>query len=176
MTKRLSLLILLLFALHPASILAHGGGTPQLVKQPAGAYALYVWTNPDPVRVGTMHVSVALVEPDTEEPVLNATVQVTATPETGDPITSAATHDNATVKTYYETDMQIPQQGPWQVAVSYQAGDASGSASFPIQVQRAGMNVQRIAFGVALVVIGVGILYMGRKNRRAAAAAATDKK
>ncbi|MEZ4767428.1 MAG: hypothetical protein R2844_03270 [Caldilineales bacterium] len=171
------LLILLLLALQPvSSALAHGGGTPQLVKERAGAYALYVWTNPDPVRVGTMHVSVALVQPDTEAPVLNADVRVTATPETGNPITSTATHENATVKTYYETDMAIPQEGPWQVAVSYQIDDAGGSASFPVQVQRAGMNMQPIALGVVVAVVGGGIIFMGRRNRRPAAPAVPDQK
>lgn len=158
MSKRLFFLILLLLAMQPASVLAHGGGTPQLVKEPAGAYAVYVWTNPDPVRVGTMHVTVALVEPDTDVPVLNAAVQITAEPQSGQPITADATHANATIKSYYEVDMQLTETGPMQVTVDYQDGMASGSAGFALQVEQAGANVQLIGLGVALVVIVIAVL------------------
>ena len=168
-------LLLVFAALSPVTpTLAHGGGTPQLVKEPAGAYAMYVWTNPDPARVGTFHISVALVQPDTDVPVLNAAVQVTASPQSGQPLTVAATHANATVKTYYEADLQLAETGPLQVTVTYQDGDASGSAGFETQVEQAGMNVQRIGLGVALLVIGGGILWMGRRKRAASAAPAAE--
>ena len=152
------------------SVLAHGGGTPQLVKEPAGAYAVYVWTNPDPLRVGTMHVTVALVEPDTDVPVLNATVQITASPQSGQPIVIAATHENATIKSYYEADMELSETGPLQVTVAYQDGAAAGSAGFAVQVGEAGINTQRIGLGAALLAIGGGVVWMlmGRKKRPAA--------
>lgn len=169
MSKHLAFLVLLLLALQPAGVLAHGGGTPQLLKEPAGAYAMYVWTNPNPVRVGTLHVTVALVEPDTDVPVLNAAVQITALPQSGQPITADATHANATIKSYYEVDMELTETGPLPVTVAYQDGAASGSAGFELQVERAAVNVQRIALGVALIVIAIGILRFGRKK-----SAATD--
>lgn len=170
MSKRLAFLILLLLATQPASVLAHGGGTPQLVKEPAGAYAMYVWTNPDPVRVGTLHITVALVQPDTDVPVLNAAVQITAVPQSGQPITADATHANATIKSYYEVDMPLTETGPLQVTVAYQDGAASGSAGFDLQVERAAVNVQRIALGVVLIVIAIGILRFGRKKAATTAA------
>ncbi|HRX05415.1 MAG: hypothetical protein KDI07_05385 [Anaerolineae bacterium] len=168
--KYFAALVLLLLALQPASVLAHGGGTAQLVKEPAGAYAVYVWTNPDPVRVGTMHVTVALVEPDSDEPIMNAAVQITATPQTGQPLVAEATHKNATVKSYYEVDMELTETGPLQVAVAYQDGDAAGSAGFTVQVERAGMNTAAIGLGAALLAIGGGVIWMllGRKKRPAA--------
>lgn len=168
--KHLAALTLLLLVMQPASVRAHGGGTPQLVKEPAGAYAVYVWTNPDPLRVGTMHVTVALVEPDSDAPVLNAAVQVTASPQTGQPLTVDATHENATIKSYYEADMELTETGPLQVTVAYQDGVAAGSAGFAAQVEPAGMNTQVIGLSVALLAIGGGVvwMFMGRKKRPAA--------
>lgn len=172
MLKKLALVVLLLLVMQPARAQAHGGGVPQLVKEPAGEYAVYAWTNPDPVRVGVMHLTVALVQPDTDAPVLNAAVQVTAMPQSGQPLSVAATHENATIKSYYEADLDLAETGPLQVNVAYQDGAASGSAGFTVQVEPRGLDVQRIGLGVALLVIGGGILWMGRRNRRAPAAAA----
>ena len=165
--KRVAVLALLLLAIQPLTVLAHGGGAPQLVKEPAGAYAVYVWTNPDPLRVGTMHVTVALVEPDTDVPVLNAVVQITAAPQSGQPRTVAATHENATVKSYYEADMELSETGPLQVTVAWQDGTDAGSAMFAVQVGEAGINTQLIGLGAALLAIGGGVVWMltGRKKR-----------
>ena len=171
--KQLSVFLILtsLLLAVPASALAHGGGTPQLVKTPAGPYEMYVWTNPDPVRVGTLHVSVALVQPETEEPVLNAVVDVTASPDsaTSDPVISPATHENATVKSYYEADLELTEMGASTIAVAYRDGEATGSASFAVQVEAAGPNWQRIVMGVVLLAIGFAVLWASRRNRRVAA-------
>lgn len=129
----LSLLPLVLTAATPAW--AHGGGTAQLTQAPAGPYEVYAWTNPNPVRVGTMHVTVALTDPATDEPVLGVPVQIIAQPADGAAVSSAATHDNATIKTYYETDLEMPSTGRWQVTVAFQAPPGSGEARFDVDVQ-----------------------------------------
>lgn len=148
---------------------AHGGGTPQQLQSPTGAYKVYVWTNPDPPRAGTVHVTVALVDPQSEEPVLDAAVQVVATPAEGAPVTSAATHEEATIKSYYESDLKLPAAGPWQMAVSYQLGEAVGQAGFELQVQPASASAQRIGLGLALLAVGAGAFWLIRRRRRPAA-------
>jgi hypothetical protein len=133
----LILLVLTLLALFPASTaVAHGGGTPQLVQAPAGPYLVYAWTNPTPVRVGTLHVTIALTDPASNEPVLDVPVKVLLTPADGGvPVSAQATHDKATIKSYYETDLDIPSEGRWQATISFQAPQGSGEASFPVDVQ-----------------------------------------
>ena len=154
------------FGLTP-QVSAHGGGTPQLVAVPAGPYEVYAWTNPTPIRVGTLHVSVALVDPASTQPVLNADVQVVAAPV--DPaaaaaVSSQATHTKATIKTYYETDMQMPATGPWQVEISYRDTTASGSARFEIAVQPKS-NTRWLLIGIgAVVFIAVGWFLWPRKQ------------
>jgi hypothetical protein len=152
--------------------LAHGGGTPQLVAEPAGRYEIFTWTNPEPARVGTFHVTVALVEPATDQPILNAGVLVHAVPAGAGtanlPIAAPATHENATIKTYYETDLELPTAGPWQVTVAYTGtnGVDTGSASFPVEVQEAGINWGRIALGIVLVILAGGVLLFNRFGGR----------
>ena len=108
-----------------------------------------------------------MVDPASAEPVLNAGVQVVATPV--DPaaaaaVSSQATHAKATIKTYYETDMQIPATGPWQVDISYQDATGSGSASFEIAVQPKS-NTRWLLIGIgAVVFIAVGWFLWPRKQ------------
>ena len=165
--RRLGTLILLALALvasaSPAPAQAHGGGTPQLVQAPAGAYEIYTWTNPDPARVGVLHVTVALVEPATQQPVLNAAVQVLAQPVDGGPeATAPATHDNAAIRTYYEADLELPAAGRWRITVAFDDAAGSGSASFELDVQPAAFNWRPVVIGATLAVIAVGAWFMMR--------------
>ena len=56
---------------------AHGGRV-QLAKVPAGPYLVSVWTLPDPPRVGSLDVSLAVMEPRTERALLDASAQLTS--------------------------------------------------------------------------------------------------
>ena len=146
--------------------LAHGGGTPQLTAAPAGPYQIFAWTNPNPVRVGVLHVTVALVDPATNQPVMNAAVQVQAKPidATAAPVTSQATHDKATIKTYYETDMQIPAAGQWQVTVAFQNAANSGSASFDLAVKPQSNTRWLLIGGLAVAAIVIAWLFGSKKQ------------
>ena len=147
--------------------LAHGGGTPQLVDTPAGPYHLYTWTNPDPVRAGTMHVTVALVDPGNEQPVLGAEVLVTAAPADGSvPVSGRATHDQATIKAYYETDLVIPTPGEWQISISYETPRGAGSASFAVAVERKSF-VNWLWIGIGALVLAIVAWLVWPKSRQA---------
>ena len=69
-------------------LLAHStawanGGTPRLTNAIVGPYTASVWTKPEPPRVGRMHVSVAVMRPQDSSPILDAHVQVAASPIQG---------------------------------------------------------------------------------------------
>lgn len=146
---------------------AHGGGTPQLVDAPAGPYHIFAWTNPDPARVGTLHVTVALVDPAVNQPVLGADVQVRLTPlDAGAataPITAQATHDQAAIKTYYETDLQAPAAGPWQAAITYATPQGSGSAAFDLAVEERTFSNWLLIGGAGIGLIALGWFFWPRK-------------
>lgn len=158
---------------YAAPIRAHGGGVSQLAAVEAGPYALYAWTSPDPTRVGTLHVTVALADPDTERPVLDAYVEVGMTPvdasNNADSLVARATRADATNKVTYETDLEVPTAGPWQVTVAYESDEGMGNASFDLEVKpRSLTNWLLIGAGI-LVAMVVGWMVWPRRetgNRR----------
>jgi hypothetical protein len=166
----------LMLQLVAAPALAHGGGTPQVVDAPAGPYRIFAWTNPDPARVGTLHVTVALVDPVANQPVMGADVQVQVTPRdvgTGSsrpdmaPILAQATHEKATIKTYYETDLRVPTAGSWQVAISYATPQGAGSAGFDLSVQEKAFANWLLIGGAALVAVVLGWYFWPRRLKTA---------
>lgn len=153
--------------LTPASALAHGGGTPQLMDVPAGPYRVFAWTSPATPRVGTLHITVALVDPATNQPVLNADVQVQVAPAAGQaaPITSQATHDKATIKFYYETDMPVPEAGPWQVSIAYGSPQGAGQAGFDLVVKEKAFSAWAVVGAAAAALLVAGWWFWPRANR-----------
>jgi hypothetical protein len=139
----LSLLALAL-VVSPRVAWAHGGGVPRLTNADAGPYWVSVWTQPDPLRVGQAHITVAVSEPsaaaaeqrEAGAPILGATVRVAFEPldTTGETLTVAATHEGAANKLFYEADLELPETGRWQVVVTVEGPDGVGSTSFETQV------------------------------------------
>lgn len=161
----LAAMIALALLTHAAPASAHGGGTPQLVQTPSGPYQVYAWTNPDPPRAGTVHVTVALVEPASQQPVLNAEVQIVATPaDGGQAVSVLATHENAVIKTYYEADLDLPMAGLWQFTVAHNDAAGSGSAAFNLDVQAAVANWRPIGIAAVLAVIAAGAWFVLKNN------------
>ncbi len=125
------------------SVQAHGGGTPQLVNAQAGPYWVSVWTDPDPIRMGDFHVTVAVSEaPEPEastreagDLVLDATVLVRAEPvsQNGETLVAPATRDNAVNKLFYEADLTLPAKGQWRVDVQVNGAAGAGNAGFDIE-------------------------------------------
>lgn len=137
----LGLALILLFA--PRSIQAHGGGVPQLINAEAGPYWVSVWTQPDPIRVGDFHVTVAVSEApkpgastrEAGELVLDATVLVQAEPvsQVGETLVAPATRDNAVNKLFYEADLTLPAEGLWRVDIQVNGAAGAGNAGFDIE-------------------------------------------
>ena len=123
---------------------AHGGGVPRLTNVEAGPYWVSVWSEPDPLRVGQAHISVAVSRPtepgegyrEAGPPILDATVRVqfTALDHSGETMTGQATHKGAANKLFYETDLELPEVGRWQVEIAVEGPEGSGSATFEAQV------------------------------------------
>lgn len=156
--------------LAPATALAHGGGTPQLVDVPAGPYRIFAWTSPATPRVGTLHVTVALVDPAANQPVLGADVQVQMSPGAGQPAavnTSPATHDKATIKFYYEADVEVPEAGPWQVSIAYRSPQGAGQAGFDLAVKEKAFGGWPLFGAAAVALLAAGWL-LWPATRRAA--------
>ena len=136
----LGLALTLLLSAQPA--LAHGGGAPQLTNATAGPYRVSVWTEPDPARVGELHVTVAVVEApepgassrDGGDLVLDAAVLVRVEPvdRSGETLIAMATRDNAVNKLFYEADFDLPAEGGWRVEIQVDGPAGAGSTAFDV--------------------------------------------
>ena len=121
---------LLLMIVGVAQVQANGIGTPQLINVPTGSYLVSVWTDPEPLRVGEAHVTVAVTDPETDSPILDARVIVELM-WLDDPsvlLTAPATHENVTLKIVYAARFEPPQAGEWQGTVLVDEPDGSGEA------------------------------------------------
>ena len=129
--------LLVSFLRPPMHVLAHGGGQPQVVEGRVGPYRVNIWTSPEPPRAqAPFHVTVAVYQPGERRdlPVTHAQVTVTLTPEQGPPLTVEAVPGDA-YPYYYEADVELPQEGTWQVAVQVRLPESSERAVFTFTVE-----------------------------------------
>lgn len=155
---------------------AHGGtGLPKISNQRAGPYQLFVWADPDPVSVGSYHVTVALTEPQEEgvvdldsKPILDAAIQVRLErlDKQAAVVTAMAIHGNSANRLLYEADMEFPEPGTWQVALAIDGPQGSADADYTVEVIPDSVNWLLVGGGVlALVVLGgLGFFLFQRTN------------
>ena len=117
---------------------AHGGGTPQLIGVAAGPFWLTVWTRPEPVRAGHLHVTVGVGggggSPDGL--VLDAVVEVmiAAQRDGGVMLSGVATTDQSSNKFLYEVDFELPESGSYLVVIKVSGAEGHGSTAFDLEV------------------------------------------
>ena len=158
--------LLLVAALLPSAPLsAHGGGKQQLAGEPAGPYRLYVWSSPDPWRVGEAHTTVAVTRllPSGEEtPATGLQVFVTYNQDSRQDRIAAVEQMGAQAG-YYEADNAVAAAGDWQVTVEVAGAEGAGMASFTETVLPANQfNWWLIGGGVLLALLLLG--YFGTRK------------
>jgi hypothetical protein len=160
--------LLLAFSWH--TVAAHGGGTPQLVNEPAGPYWISVWSAPEPVRVGALHLTVSVAEPgdgrEAGAPILGAQVAVTATPAAGDAavLSAQATNAQATNRLFYEADLEVPATGAWNVQIDVSSPRGEGQVAFAVDVVAGRATNWPLIGGAGLV--AVALIFALRAVRR----------
>lgn len=180
-----SVAVLIVLGVFAVSVDAHGGGTPRLSDVEAGPYRLFVWTQPEPWRVGEAHVTVAVTLPTEDaaaaasgeelaQPVVDATVNIEfASPADVGVLQVEASAPTSAGSPTYEADTELAAAGAWQVTVSVMGQDGSGSASFVVDVLPARVvNWPLLIGGAAALVAIVG--GMGMWSRRGHASQRTS--
>ncbi len=158
------ILLVVLLALmwgSAARLWAHGIGTPQLINEPAGPYVVSVWTDPEPLRIDEAHVTVAVMEPETEAPILDAqvTVELVWLDDSSSRLTAPATREQATLKVMYTAVFAPPQAGMWQGTVLVDGPDGAGKVGpFVIELLPPARNYWGLVGGLALGLLMVGWL------------------
>ncbi|MBV7337904.1 hypothetical protein KFU94_58680 [Chloroflexi bacterium TSY] len=158
---------------------AHGGGVPQLSNVEVGPYWVTIWTQPDPLRVGIVHFTVAVTEGVMETTsgessgtvVVDASVQITSESlsESRRRIHTYATHEKALNKLFYEADINLPFEKWWLVTVAVSGPAGEGTANFNIEVFPARSVNWFLVLSTALVVlmiIGLNRIWNQRRETR----------
>ena len=174
--------LILVLTISPPTAQAHGGGVSQLTNADAGPYLVSAWTQPDPIRVGDFHITVAVAE--STEPgasdreagdlVLDATVRVGVDPvsQTGERLVVPATRGNAVNKLFYEADLELPAEGQWRVDILVEGPAGAGDVGFDIEaLPPSGLNTLLglgwpLWAGLGLVVIAAGWWFQMSRDRK----------
>jgi hypothetical protein len=161
---------------------AHSGGTPRLTAAPTGPYFVYAWTDPEPWRVGEVHLSLAVTQPagqadnqaagQVETPVTDVGIAVTLTPLDGaqPPIQVQAAPQTLLNDFYFEAIAELPAPGRWHIAIDVNGAAGHGSTEFELEaLPPRTLNWPLLAgAGVALVVL---VALMGLWSRQQTATA-----
>lgn len=163
-----------------APLSAHGGGVPRLTDEVAGPYRLFAWTQPEPLRVGDIHLSLAVVKGERsgdqatslDEPITDATVKITLQPLTpaNEPLQIVAVPQQQLGSYYYEADATLPTAGDWRFTIEVSGALGVGSASFVGQVAAARQLNWTLIVTAALLLAGL-LALIGLWNRLQAKAA-----
>lgn len=163
--------ILLSFALTAAPLSAHGGGTPRLINAGEGPYRLFAWTQPEPLRVGDGHISIAVTVPpsgsgladdryisnDLASAVQDAdiTVTLTSVDESIAPLTVKALPSTLS-EFYYEVDLVLPADGEWDVSVSATAELGTSEAIYRAEI----LPAREISWPLILAGSGLAVVVL----------------
>jgi len=160
-----TILLTALILLTAASAYAHGGGQLQVGPVAAGPYQVSVWTDPPTPRVDRdLHVTVAVGDGVTNEPVLGADVTVTIyrRGEETAVLTKPALAEDATNRLFYETDARLGEEGEYRIVVDVVGPEGSGQVDFMVTMESA---VPLNWLFLLLVVGGAGwLFYVWRKR------------
>lgn len=165
------LALALSLAVGAAPAHAHGGGRAQLTDVPVGPYQVFVWTSPDPWRVGDAHTTVAvtrLLGDGQAMPVEGAQVRVTYAPvgKPGEMQQMAAVERGGTQPGFYEVDAEVAHTGDWEIRIEVSGPEGSGSTAFTTQVLPAqGFNGWLVGGAALMVLVGIG--FLGTRPRKA---------
>lgn len=152
-------------------VYAHGGGVPRLTDVVAGPYRVFAWTQPEPLRVGDIHLSIAVVKGERtnaslDEPVTDATVTVDLVPVMGEqsPIQIVAVLQPQLGNYYYEADATLPTEGEWRFTIKVRGALGEADAAFVGQVASARQINWTLVVGGGVLLCGLLVL-MGLWNR-----------
>ena len=90
--------------------------------------------------------------------VLNANVEIVFQSENNEPIIIKATHENATIKFFYEADTELSQEGIWEITTNIIGTKGDGNATFNIEVA----PPRKINWGIigSISIISLILVYM----------------
>lgn len=134
--RRWGWLLLLIAWAHPAHAWAHGGGQPHLYQVSAGPYQLTVWLSPEPPRAEALQIAVE-VEVDVAGAAatgLDVQIEMHRLGQPGQEIDALATEKSSFFLNYYQSNVVLPVDGPWDISITVNGASGSGAVQFAMDV------------------------------------------
>jgi cytochrome c oxidase assembly factor CtaG len=158
---------LLLMGIRPAW--GHHGGEVRLMEK-AGPFVITVFSDPTPLRVGPVDISVMVQDGDSGRPILDAevTVRLQERGTGGPPIITQATRQNATNKLLYAALVNLPAPGLWglQVTTQYQEQAADVTCMVTAAAPRSTLRSRWPYAALLSAMIGSVALHHWHRRRR----------
>lgn len=160
------LLLLLLAVLAFGPLLRADGGGIVLQKR-SGPFILTLFSDPSPVRVGRVDLSVMCQKADDNSPVLDATVLLhLRRPGNSNEIvefTLPAKHENASNKLLYAAAVNLPSPGTWRVIVDVKRKETEASlmGSLPVLAKQ----VAIVAYWPFFIIVPLAALLFAINRR-----------
>lgn len=154
---------------------AHGGGVPRLTDAVAGPYRIFAWTQPEPLRVGDIHLSIAVVKgarsgeqsaAGLDEPITDATVNITLQPvdQEAASLQVPALLQQQLGSYYYEADATLPTAGDWRFTIEVSGTLGAGRVAFAGAVSPARQINWTLVITAGVLLVGLLVL-IGVWNR-----------
>ena len=165
--RRIALQVALLFSifvvtLHTQNTASANGGQIRVDEAQLGPYVVSIFTDPSPIRVGTVDISTLVEDQATGELVADVEVVITAEPITAnaEPGTWIASQDQSDDLRYISAKFELPSAGRWQINVSVEGEEGGGNTSFEVVVEnQRGFGLLQIIIGLMALPIIIGIIW-----------------
>jgi hypothetical protein len=134
--KKCAVLASLLLPIAAASDATANGGRLQLARARAGPYVVSVWTQPAPARVGRIDVSVAVMQPSTGEPVLDAAVRLLAESLRHKGLAAGAElrRGGGGNLLLYHGEVETSEPGRWRLTIEVEGPSGRGQTALELEV------------------------------------------
>ncbi|PKB62103.1 MAG: hypothetical protein BZY79_00240 [SAR202 cluster bacterium Casp-Chloro-G4] len=150
------------------------GESLQIFRGPGGPYEIIVGVLPHKPKVGLMHLSVSVLDPETGRPVDKAVVMIIANDTEGEPTYQSPALQNPAEPQFYEANISFFTPGQWSLLVKVDTEQKGyGEATVPIHISPTSLNPGPEGLVVlSLIVFGIsgGVIYLGWSSRRKRAA------
>ena len=149
-----------------AGVVMGDGGGLRLARARAGPYLVSVWIDPDPPRIGSLDISVAVMKPSDGQSEPNVEVQARAkrsgAPGTTSPI--ALPRGAGGNLLLHHGELDLPEPGRWRISLAVSGPAGSGEAAFEVEARPRAVWPWVLSGVVAIGLILVPVVRRGRSR------------
>ncbi|MBI4312748.1 MAG: hypothetical protein HY681_13350 [Chloroflexi bacterium] len=145
---------------------ANGSAVTEVYKGQDGAYRITVRAASPRLVRGNAHLSVVLLDAQTQRLVTNASVSFLGRGPDGSEVGPLPAYRSVTTPQYYDVNMTVGALGTWMFTVQVTGQQGPGAFSFPLEVDEPVVNWAIVGGLLALVLLGLPLALVGMRAFR----------